>query len=278
MQPVQPPRGQPSAGDERIAIRTPEHVELNFLLAGAGNRFLALALDLVLQWLFLLGLMLALWLVGYLSHWTLAGMSRSLRSAAGLWLLAAVILVVFLVNWGYFTFFETVWAGQTPGKRRQGIRVIRENGRPIGFSEAAIRNLLRAALDSQPYPWHAIGFVTGMPNARFKRLGDFAAGTVVIVERRQAVPRSGPRLRPTSPAAEGERRLRLRQLTPEETATLHAYLRRRETLAPEVRAAVAQKIAKALLERLAIAQPPDMGSDAFLVWLGEEVRKSQSFS
>ncbi len=171
--------------DERMAVRTPEHVELQFLLAGAGNRFLAVLVDLLIQGLALVGLLVVL----VLAFWALRSASPETAEAvvegAGLWVFAGLILVYFLVQWGYFTLFETMWAGQTPGKRLLKIRVVREDGRPVGFAEAAIRNLLRVVLDSQPGNLYAVGFVTGMLNLRFKRLGDYAAGTVVIRERRQ---------------------------------------------------------------------------------------------
>jgi len=271
-----PDREEGVSRDERMAIRTPEHVELHFLLAGPGNRFLALLVDLIIQWLLLLGVMLVLAGFLWVMNWSLGdviGTGRGRRLA--LWALAGLTLIFFVLQWGYFTFFETVWSGQTPGKRRQGIRVIRENGRPIGFAEAAIRNLLRSVLDSQPFPLHAVGFMVGMLNDRFKRLGDFAAGTVVIVERRQSVPKAGPRLRPATQVVLPKARPQVRQLSREEVAALQAYLRRRNELTAEVRAAMARKIALSLMQRLNIAQPLDMTYDAFLQWLDEEVRKSR---
>src|SRR5574341_132278 len=215
----EPPRGNPMNLDERMAVRTPEHVELRFLLAGAGNRFLALLVDLLIQGLALLGLFVVLGLGFWTLRSTLGEMAEAILEPAGLWIVAGIILLSFALVWGYFTFFETVWAGQTPGKRLVKIRVVREDGRPIGFTEAAIRNLLRVVLDSQPFPLHAVGFVTGMLNLRFKRLGDYAAGTVVIRERRQAVPAAGPRLRAPAQPTPVQTTLRVRQLTPEEAAT-----------------------------------------------------------
>jgi len=214
----------------------------------------------------------------WVTKWSLGDVfGKKVDAKIGLWIFAGFFLVFFVLQWGYFTFFETVWAGQTPGKRRQRIRVIRENGRPIGFAEAAIRNLLRSVLDSQPYPLHAIGFVVGMLNARFKRLGDFAAGTVVIVERRQSVPRAGPRLRPQTQAPLAQARPRVRQLTQEEVTTLQAYLRRRDELDAAVRSAMAEKIATSLMQCLKVSQPVDMSYDAFLEWLDQEVRATQAF-
>lgn len=273
------PRPGPAAeSDERMAVRTPEHVELNFLLAGPGNRFLALLVDLAIQWLLVLGIVLLLSVLLWVTKWSAGDLfGKKAEASVGLWLVAGFLLLFFVLQWGYFTFFETAWAGQTPGKRRQRIRVIRENGRPIGFAEAAIRNLLRSVLDSQPYPLHAIGFVVGMLNARFKRLGDFAAGTVVIVERRQSRPRTTPRLRPQTPAVSPATRPRVRQLTQEEVTTLQAYLRRRDELDAAVRSAMAEKIATSLMQRLNISQPVDMSHDAFLESLDQEVRATQAF-
>jgi uncharacterized RDD family membrane protein YckC len=267
-----------ASSDERMAVRTPEHVELQFLLAGPGNRFLALLMDLFLQWLLFLGVLLALWGLLWITRQAVGdpiwkGAERNL----GVWIFAGFILMFFVVQWGYFTFFETVWAGQTPGKRRQRIRVIRENGQPIGFAEAAIRNLLRSVLDSQPYPLHAIGFAVAMLNPRFKRLGDLAAGTVVIVERRQWVPSTAQRMRASAQAVLPKTRPRVRQLTQEEVAMLRAYLRRREELEPRMRAAMAQKVATSLMQRLNVTQPVDMSYDAFLEWLYQEVQAGQTF-
>lgn len=263
--------------DEHMAVRTPEHVELQFLLAGAGNRFLAVLVDLLIQGLALLGVFLLL----ALGFWGLRRSSpeaaEALFNRAGVWVLAGFILVYFLVQWGYFTLFEAAWAGQTPGKRLLKIRVVREDGRPIGFTEAAIRNLLRAALDSQPVNLYAVGFVIGMLNPRFKRLGDYAAGTVVIRERRQALPATGPRVRAPAPAALAQAAPRVRQLTREEAAMLQAYLRRRDELDAKTRSEVARRVAVSLLRRLEITQPANLTDDTFLEWLDQEVRRTQAF-
>jgi uncharacterized RDD family membrane protein YckC len=256
-----------------MAVRTPEHVQLNFLVAGAGNRFLALAADLLLQLLALIGVVAVL----LLTEWaTGGGVRRAIGDLfqgkeAGIWIFAGIILIGFLIQWGYFTFFETIWTGQTPGKRLLKIRVLREDGRPIGFTEAAIRNLIRTVLDSQPFNSYAVGFVAGILNDRFKRLGDFAAGTIVIRERRQRAPQPTPRPRAAAPATAP----RIRPLTPDEAATLHAYLRRRDELDPPTRDQMARRIAISLKQRLNARQPGGMTFDAFLEWLDEESRKVQ---
>ncbi|HEY7676714.1 MAG TPA: RDD family protein [Candidatus Methylomirabilis sp.] len=272
-----PLRDRPMQLDDRMAVRTPEHVELQFPLAGAGNRFLAVLVDLLFQGLLLLGIFVALGVVFWAARRLLGGATEAALQRAGLWILGGILLLLFLVQWGYFTLFEAMWAGQTPGKRMLKIRVVREDGRPIGFSEAAIRNLLRVVLDAQPFNMYAVAFVTGMLNPRFKRLGDYAAGTLVIRERRQAVPPVGPRLRAPAQPALAQAGLRVRQLTQEEMATLQAYLRRRDELDPKTRSEMARRVAVSLLQRLGITQPVDMSYDTFLEWLDQEARKSQAF-
>ena len=79
-------------------------------------------------------------------------------SSAPKWVLAVMIILLFLVFAGYFTFFEWIWSGQTPGKRWLKLRVIREDGRPITFWEASVRNLLRA-LDMFPVGSYSIGLI-----------------------------------------------------------------------------------------------------------------------
>jgi uncharacterized RDD family membrane protein YckC len=277
MERVDPRQAGSLGSDERMTVRTPEHVELRFVLAGPGNRFLALLMDLLLQWLLFLGILLALWGAFWVTDRSLGDVIGRVGRGLGGWIFAGFVLAFFALQWGYFTAFETIWAGQTPGKRRQRIRVIRENGRPIGFAEAAIRNLLRTALDSQPFPLHAVGFLAAMLNPRFKRLGDYAAGTVVIVERRRSAPKAAPRLRAAAPPLVPAAQPRVRQLTPEEVATLQAYLRRRDELDPAVRSAMARKIAISLGQRLGATQPRDMTCDAFLESLEREVRAGQAF-
>ena len=274
MSPRDPVAPGPAASEERMAVRTPEHVQLHFHVAGAGNRFLALAADLLLQLLVLIGVLVVL---AFIEWVTGGGVSRTIRDLfqgkeAGIWVFAGIILIAFLIQWGYFTFFETIWTGQTPGKRLLKIRVLREDGRPIGFTEAAIRNLIRTVLDSQPFNSYAIGFVTGILNERFKRLGDFAAGTIVIRERRQRGPRPARRPRATAQAVAPPR---IRPLTPDEAATLHAYLRRRDELDPATRDEMARRIAISLKQRLNARQPGGMTFDAFLEWLDEESRRVQ---
>ena len=97
-----------------------------------------------------------------------------------------MILIFFLMNWGYFTLFEAFWNGQTPGKKLFKIRVIQDSGRQITFFESMIRNLLRIVDQFPPLYFvslYLVGVITMACNRQHKRLGDLAAGTLVIHER-----------------------------------------------------------------------------------------------
>lgn len=163
---------------DQLTIDTPEQVAIRFPIAGIGSRFLALLADSVVQ-----GIAYAiLFFIFFLILTSAPRLAGILVNRAGeKWLIAAILLVVFLLRWGYYTVFEAFWNGQTPGKKLCKLRVIRDSGRQITFFESLTRNLIRA-VDSLP-GFYAIGIVTMLCNRRSKRLGDFAAGTLVVHER-----------------------------------------------------------------------------------------------
>jgi hypothetical protein len=103
------------------------------------------------------------------------------RGSASAWVAAIMGLVIFLFYWGYYIFFEMLWNGQTPGKRWTGLRVIRTDGTPITLSESLIRNLTRI-VDFLPAAY-GVGIITMFIDKRSRRLGDLAAGTLVIHDR-----------------------------------------------------------------------------------------------
>jgi uncharacterized RDD family membrane protein YckC len=169
------------ANEETLVIETPERVPLHFALASIGNRFLACAVDHGLQvFTIVLIVLVSLW-TGYLSRVgdRLADFPK--------WLLAALIILVFVLWSGYFAIFEWLWNGQTPGKRLLKLRVIREDGRPVTIWEASARNLLRL-FDMMPFPFYSIGLVSVFMSSRDQRVGDFVAGTVVVREREAQAP------------------------------------------------------------------------------------------
>ena len=97
------------------------------------------------------------------------------------WAAAIVIFIVFLFNWGYFTLFEAFWNGRTPGKRVARIRVIQRSGRAIGLFESMARNLVRY-VDQLPF-FYAVGVIAMFATRQHQRLGDLAAGTLVVRDR-----------------------------------------------------------------------------------------------
>ncbi|HSE66886.1 MAG TPA: RDD family protein, partial [Gemmatimonadales bacterium] len=122
---------------QHLEVETPEHVVLDYEIAGLGSRALAAIIDTLI----LIGWSMALMVV-------FALLSIQFEEWAG----AIFTLVYFASLWGYFAFFEGLRNGQTPGKRRLGIRVVRDTGHPVTFGSAALRNLLRAA-DFLPPPY-----------------------------------------------------------------------------------------------------------------------------
>lgn len=156
-------------------------MSLEFELAGPGSRFSAYVIDFVFNVLLIIAVIIVAYLGGGL--FALRSLARSAGGNASVsWLLAVVVLIIFLINWGYYVFFEGLGQGSTPGKRRMGIRVIRQDGLPIGLREAALRNLVRAA-DMLPPPSYILGGLVMHFDSRGRRLGDMVAGTYVVVEK-----------------------------------------------------------------------------------------------
>lgn len=166
---------------EEYTIDTPENVTFGYTVAGIGSRFIGALIDTSLLGLALLLLNLA---VGVLLAW----LGESAPPPAlddeptpgwvGGVLIAIYTLINFGLIWGYYLAFELLWNGQTPGKRLAGTQVVRVSGAPAGFSEIAIRNIVRI-VDFLPFAY-AVGFVVMFSNRRARRVGDFAANTLVI--------------------------------------------------------------------------------------------------
>jgi uncharacterized RDD family membrane protein YckC len=227
---------EPSARvlSDQTFLEIPENVRLGFRLAGPGTRLGAYLLDLTVRFAALYGIVTVL--------------SVALLPFATTGLPVGVYFVVaFLLEWGYGCFFETWWNGQTPGKRAFGLRVIKTEGYAIGFYEAMIRNLLRAA-DFVPL-FYAAGFLTAMTNPRLQRIGDLVAGTMVVRERRPMLSGELDGLSdyPPFPPEAFRHRYRPSEKTLE---TIEGLFRRRYELAParldEIALILAEPIGKRL--------------------------------
>jgi uncharacterized RDD family membrane protein YckC len=236
--------------DEILVIETPERVPLHFALASIGNRFIACAIDHTIQ---IVALIVLIVVFAIISDYANFG---SRLTNAPKWLIALLVIVVFLLMSGYFAIFEWLWHGQTPGKRWMKLRVIREDGRPISFFEAIVRNLLRD-FDIMPFPFYSIGLISVFSTDRDQRVGDLVAGTVVVREREAeapafaevfASPVSDPALRrsfrPVQFTAD------VNNLTEQEISVVESFLRRRWDLKDYPRQWMAWRVAMPILFKL----------------------------
>lgn len=164
----------------RLTIVTPEQVELELELAGLGTRFVAWMIDAFLIGLLFFAFFMMLMAMGFgaLLGWKDVEDLSDVLSSTGM---ALLILMYFVVTWGYGVLWEGLDQGRTPGKRLLGLRVIRRDGFPIRLREAALRNLARAA-DMLPPPLYGVGGVMVVFHPLHQRLGDLVADTVVVVE------------------------------------------------------------------------------------------------
>ncbi len=162
---------------ERFVVETPENVRFGYDVADIGSRFLALAIDTLIQGVIYIILFFSLVvLVNALTEFDLPQPANDALSIG-------VVAALFIIQFGYFMFFEIILNGQTPGKRLFSLRVIKDNGYPLAPLDSVIRNLIRI-IDFLPFAY-GVGLVAMFFNARAKRLGDFAANTIVVKMRRQ---------------------------------------------------------------------------------------------
>ncbi len=249
-----------------IRLRTPESVELEFPLAGIGSRAYALLVDYVLIAI----AMVAVLSIGLLfTFQTLAyavqDSSDFMPSSIG-WIGAIMLLGLFAIFVGYFVFFETLWQGQTPGKRMAQIRVIREDGRPIGLPQATLRALLRVFDDIL---LGLVGFLFIIQGRQEKRLGDWVAGTVVIQELRVKKKQDKIIIRDEIKANQvADAMLEIANfnlVTPDDFAVIQDYLNRRSRFSVKAWETVSFRLAQQLKARLDLeALPFDMTANLFL--------------
>lgn len=227
---------QPFDLRQQHGVEIPEHVTLSFELAGLGTRAAAAAVDVAL---------LALANIALFAFFAAAGASRAWASGLASWGTALVVLVTGLGFFLYYTLFEALWAGRTPGKRALGIRVVLDTGRPITANAAAVRNLIRIVDFIVPLgPLPGLALVFAHPSN--KRLGDLAAGTIVVRDRVAAW-----RLAPAPPVPATEAiELGPPELTDQEFTLLDRFLARADDLAPDVRVRMAGDLTRRFEARI----------------------------
>ena len=238
------------ATEDVLIIETPERVPLHFALASIGNRFLACAIDHALQVFAILLIIIAFTILANFSS-----LGEQFANAPK-WVQALLIVIVFLIFSAYFAFFEWIWNGQTPGKRMLKLRVIREDGRPVTFWEATVRNLLRT-LDMMPAPFYSIGLISVFVSLSDQRVGDMVAGTVVVREREAEAPAFAEVF--ASPVSDRAMRRSFKAvdfvadvniLTEPEIQVVETFLRRRWDLADMARQWMAWRVSMPLLYKL----------------------------
>ena len=252
--------------DLNVSITTPENIEFIYNIAGPFRRLPAFLLDILFRYVFLFGLFMILAVTGVFQLFPFSG---SIMFAAG-------IVLVFLLSWFYGVFLETWMNGQTFGKRVMGLRVVSVDGRPINASQATIRNFLKIA-DIFPFaplvvgeavtsivyivPTFLVALICMLMTKRFQRVGDLAAGTMVIVNERRWYPRKvileDPRIASLSELIPATFRM-----SPSLAKTIAMFVQRRASMPPLKREEMASFLAEPLIERFKMM--PDTSRDLLL--------------
>ena len=232
----------------QITVVTPENVTIDYELAGLASRGGAAIIDLFLQCVLISLVTTVRYLLGRYGKWP-----------GATWPTAILGIVIFVITYGYYVYFETVWNGQSPGKRYARLRTVREGGLPVDLACAALRNLVRV-VDFLPVIY-GLGAIVVLASSRNKRLGDYAAGTLVVKERAARPAELGV-------AAESRRASGLVRnielVTPDEFSAAKRFVERKAELRREVREELASKIARPLMERLGVERDGSIPCSAFL--------------
>ncbi|WP_327465357.1 RDD family protein [Baekduia sp.] len=246
---------------DRLRIATPEGVTVDLILAGLGSRFIAALIDLTLKGLLILGAFIAAVQIGDIG-------------------LALFSVISFAIYFGYDVAFEVLANGQTPGKRWTGLRVLRDDGRPVDLLSSSIRNVVRL-VDGLPLSYFP-AMVSILLTKRNQRIGDLAASTIVVREPRKReaadagfsayVPRASQSTSAAAPSfggfglppgiealtpvgraarnAAGGEILDVSALSTDDLTAVRSFLDRRYDLPPAIRTDLAHRIATALAPRV----------------------------
>jgi uncharacterized RDD family membrane protein YckC len=265
---------------DQLSIDTPELVAIDMPVAGIGSRFVALLVD----YLIWIAVFIALIFLFALIHPSLGRFNQ----LGAKWATAIFILIPFLLHWGYFTLFEAFWNGRTPGKRVARIRVIKQSGRGIGLFESMTRNFLRI-VDQIPLIY-AVGVVSIFLTRQHQRLGDLAAGTLVIHDRESlAAPGAAVSTRTFTAGVfdqsrdqvqAASRRVtafeipanRVSGLGPQDLEVLEGFFARRLDFTMETRAVLAERIATGVRSKTGLEVPSGVSTETFLEEVAWQLR------
>ena len=234
----------------QINLQTPESVELEFTLAGIGNRSFALIIDyiifglsILLVWIF--SAFLAFQLVP-----NLIGSTVPDRLAQWIWAIQS--MTTFAIYVGYFVILETLWRGQTPGKKWTKIRVVRDNGKPERLPQAILRALLRPVDDML-----FIGVFFIIFTQQEKRLGDMVAGTIVVQEEVSTLTKIEISTEAENLAVQLRIEAEIDNLLPEDFATIRDFLQRRKNIMLEYQHQLSRKLAQQVKEIIMVENIPE---------------------
>ncbi len=268
---------------DQFSIETPEQVDLQFPIAGVGSRFIAVMIDHLIQAVPYVLLIIGLAIFAANSKTATAAGADKLDAAAK-WVIAFFIFLNFLWIWGYFALFEGYWNGRTPGKYVMKLRVLKDSGRSITLFESMARNLLRF-VDYLPSMYFT-GVIAMLCNKQNKRLGDLAAGTIVVHERlaeqplmRYADTDSAQSYTPQAQAARaaGETLLpadAVAKLKPEDLHVIETFFGRALDLDLQTRAQLAERMAERLAAKMGCERPAGMEAERMLELIAYRMRSS----
>ena len=216
--------------EDRITVPTAEGIELELTLAGLGSRFTAALVDGIIRTAIMFALIFLLGQTG--------------DDGSGL-LVALFFIMIFLVYFGYDVLFEVLASGQTPGKRWSRLRVVRLRGEAVGFTASLIRNVLRI-VDFLP-GGYIVGIVSMLVTRHNQRVGDLAAGTIVVRDRLTRAQAPEYASTPAPDVAGWD----VSAITDDEMVTVERFLERRAELTTEARQALADQLYSALRPKVA---------------------------
>ncbi|MCS7027571.1 MAG: RDD family protein [Bacteroidia bacterium] len=160
---------------EKLTIETPENIQLEYELAAPGSRFMAYMIDFFI-------LNISLGVLYFVLFYVLIYITHETARDIVLYIIFCIYGAFYLLS-GYFILFETLWSGQTPGKRYVGIRVIQDNGLPVTFTQIVFRNVARLIDCSFPIQY-GIGIAYMLSDRHTRRVGDVAANTLVVKDKK----------------------------------------------------------------------------------------------
>jgi uncharacterized RDD family membrane protein YckC len=227
---------------------TPEAVSVSVDVAGLGSRLVALVVDALIQLAILIPVVMILAQV-------------DLGDTAAI---VAISITLFLVLWAYFPLFEWFWRGRTPGKRAMRLRVVRTDGQPAGGAAILVRNLIRF-VDVWVFPFLAV--ISMLLTERSQRLGDLAAGTIVVRDRKTIAPAVHTAIeRPDLPTVDAT------GITEREYDVIRSFLLRRPSLQPAVRSDLAATLAHSVRGRIG-ASPAGVNDELLLEAVASSYRR-----